>query len=468
MRRAALSVGVMKEFRALMPVWLASLAAIVAGVTVGGPFVGSVGIVAYVLGSVAVGSLSLGHEYSNRTLPLLLTQPVRRGRVFMLKMLVVAVLVLPLAAVQAYGTPREDWGLVMLPALAALFLAPWLTMVCRSTLPGMVFALSVEGSLWTAAELMRLAIYGWNPATRYAAQAFTLDVFTLEIVAACVIAAFVGLRTFVNLQEIEGPDRDLHLPQWLFAPREALDAPARRRSPYWLLFNKELRLQQLSFVISAILVVEWLIVSTLRRTVEGFGGPPFAVVTILYAYALALLVGSLASAEERQLGTLEWQVLLPIAAWRQWSVKIGTALGLVLLLALGLPSLLTWLQSSSGDVHANAWVVAIVIAMTVVGIYVSSVSSSGIRALMFAVPIIAGVPTTALSFSRTVLQNFVPFRDLDDRVVGSVLFAVFVPLLLWLALQNHRSADRGAKRVWLQVFAMSGCLMLCAVAAYFL
>jgi hypothetical protein len=67
-----------------------------------------------------------------------------------------------------------------------------------------------------------------------------------------------------------------------------------------------------------------------------------------------------------------------------------------------------------------------------------------------------------------VLLNFVPFRDLDDRVVGSVLFAVFVPLLLWLALQNHRSADRGAKRVWLQVFAMSGCLMLCAVAAYFL
>jgi hypothetical protein len=239
----------------------------------------------------------------------------------------------------------------MLPALAALFLAPWLTMVCRSTLPGMVFALSLEGALWTAAEVLRLLIYGMDSATLRSARAFTLSVFSVEIVAACVIAAVLGLRNFVNLEVIEGPDRDLHLPRWLFPPSDALSATPRRRSAYWLMVNKELRLQQLSFVVSALIVVEWLIVSILRRIVPEFAGPPFGAVTVLYSAVLAMLIGSFASAEERQLGTLEWQVLLPIPAWKQWTVKVATAIGLVLLLGIGLPALLTLLQRSSGDVR---------------------------------------------------------------------------------------------------------------------
>ena len=44
---------------------------------------------------------------------------------------------------------------------------------------------------------------------------------------------------------------------------------------------------------------------------------------------LALLIGSLASAEERQLGTLEWQGLLPMASWKQWAAKVGDGAGAV-------------------------------------------------------------------------------------------------------------------------------------------
>ena len=53
-----------------------------------------------------------------------------------------------------------------------------------------------------------------------------------------------------------------------------------------------------------------------------------------------ILIGSLASAEERQLGTLEWQTLLPSPAWQQWAVKVGVTFGLALLLGVGLPALL--------------------------------------------------------------------------------------------------------------------------------
>ena len=468
MRGAALGRSAIKEFRALMPVWLASLAAMLAAVLVGRSFVGTLAIVAYVVGSVAVGALSIGHEYANRTLPVLLTQPGRRGRLFMVKIFVVAALLLPLAGVAAYGTPRQDWGLVMLPALAALFLAPWLTMVCRSTLPGMVFALNIEGVLWTAAQALRLAIYGMDTATLDRARAFTLTVFTLEMVAACVAAAVLGLRTFVNLEVVDGPDRDLHLPQWLFPRSDTVSGRPRRRSAYWLMVNKELRLQQLSFVVSALLVVEWLAISILRRTVPEFAGPPFGMVRVLYAAVLAMLIGSLASAEERQLGTLEWQVLLPIAAWKQWTVKIGTVFGLVLLLGIGLPTLLTWLHRSSGDERANEVFVAVVIAMTVVSLYVSSISSSGIRALMVSVAVIVGIASAASPLFRTVLFSSGHARNLDERIAAMIPLAWLVPLLLWLALRNHRSADRGGTPVWIQVFVMSGCLVLCAAAAYLL
>ena len=56
--------------------------------------------------------------------------------------------------------------------------------------------------------------------------------------------------------------------------------------------------------------------------------------TLLYGGSLAILIGSLASAEERQLGMLEWQTLLPSPAWQQWAVKVGVTFGLALLLGV--------------------------------------------------------------------------------------------------------------------------------------
>ena len=49
--------------------------------------------------SVALGALSIGHEYSHRTLPLLLSQPASRARVFVVKQVVLAMMLLSLALV---------------------------------------------------------------------------------------------------------------------------------------------------------------------------------------------------------------------------------------------------------------------------------------------------------------------------------------------------------------------------------
>src|SRR5207302_2506533 len=164
---------------------------------------------------------------------------------------------------------------------------------------------------------------------------------------------------------------------------------------------------------------------------------------------LAVLIGALASAEERQIGTLEWQVLLPMAAWRQWAVKVGTALGLAALLSFGLPILL-----AGGHVDFNSWHVLVIMVLTTGGLYVSTLCKSAVRALIVAAPLMLGVTVLALYVMAT------------SAGVGriSALFAapiagVVVPML-WFAFENHRLAGQSAARVFRQAMWIAGCLAL--------
>ena len=89
-----------------------------------------------------------------------------------------------------------------------------------------------------------------------------------------------------------------------------------------------------------------------------------------------MLIGSSASAGERQMGTLEWQVLLPIAVWKQWAVKVGVVLGLAVVLALGLPMMLLYVggvvrAATQMSVLVGRNAIAIVILIAAGSLYVS-------------------------------------------------------------------------------------------------
>jgi hypothetical protein len=64
-----LPAGLSKEIRALAPLWLGCAAIVWAG-GLGDPFLFRAGFLSYLVGSAALGALSIGHEYTNRTLPL--------------------------------------------------------------------------------------------------------------------------------------------------------------------------------------------------------------------------------------------------------------------------------------------------------------------------------------------------------------------------------------------------------------
>jgi hypothetical protein len=429
-----------KELHALLPIWLGCVILVGAAGAVGDASVRSFGILIYCAGCVALGALAIGHEHTCRTLPLLLSQPVSRARILRVKLLVLAVMLLTLAGVawaSVFWASSATAMIVTVSVLSGLFVAPWLTMLSRNPLAGALFTIPTAGWTWLLVDVL-------------VATPLKIVVFQRCMFGVCAGAAVLGWRTFMRLEALEGRGADVRLPM-----RAGRLAPARKRHPLWLLAKKELALQQLTLAVAAIYVLSWwvllladrLVTLSLRRnTVQDV----LDVLSVFYSGILALVIGSLASAEERQFGTLEWQLLLPLASWKQWLVKVGVVFGLAMALLIGLPALAL---SRTGGHDNVSWYVCAILLLTCSSLYVSSLNTSGLKALLLSMP----VSLVALAV-MAALSSMLGLRRLSPAPV--VLFAGFLAVVLYFALVNHRSGERGPWRIGRQVFVMAGCLAL--------
>ena len=424
---------VAKEIRALLPLWLGCMALLGVRALVTSRAVEPYLILVVVGGACALGALSLGHEYMAGTLASMLAQPVGRVRVLAVKTVVLAAMLAALfalfAAVLPFGGDPKA-GVVAVAALSGLCLAPWFTILTRSPLAGAVFGISILGVIWLVLNLLL------PPA--YTAWAFWRIATVLGVGAVA-----LTWRGFMRLEAIDGRGPHVHM-AW-----DKASAVPRVRHAAWAVIRKELGLQQIPFVLAAIyLTGAFLVAGRVSEAARDvFGG-----LTVLYSGVLALLIGSIASAEERQLGTLEWHQLLPMASWKQWVLKSGTAILLSLVLGIAVPAVV--LLTTSGPIRLGGWYVAVVVLLTAFGLYVSSLSSSSLRALVLssAVPLLLIMVAAMTRIAPPLQWALTPFNV--------ALLAVFVLLLLRLALDNHRSAERSLRRAGVQLFILSGCLAL--------
>jgi hypothetical protein len=423
-----------KEMRALLPVWIAAAVAITAA-GLSGPRNHEFGLMALGFGSAALGAQSIGHEYTSRTLTLLLAQPVSRRRVLVLKL---AVLTLMLLALAAFATMTlltvqvpEDRLWLWLSMLNALCLAPLLTIVCRTPIAGVVFT--------GGAPVWVVALSG----------VVTPRMLWTMVLAVCVAAAVASWRVFMRLEAIDGRGSEFEMPRLFRAASNTARARVHPgRHPFWQLVKKELHLQQMAFAVGAVWVAIWVAVFTLGPMLPTFAAFSVEVVSALYGVLLALLIGALASAEERQLGTLEWQMLQPLAAWQQWVVKVGTALALAAVLSFALPVML-----ASRKIGATAPFAAVIFVLTIGSLYISSLCRNSIRALTIAGPTLLG-----LLALWTYVAGIYSIRYHGPHLVAMsvVLLSAIVPLMLWFSLENHRSSRPGAANVIRQVLWMTG------------
>jgi hypothetical protein len=372
----------------------------------------------------------------------------------------------------------------LIPVLYGLFLAPWLTMACRNPIGGAVFALAVPGVLLVAGELIGLSLYGDGSVM----QDFRVTFASYGTMGLCAVGAVMGWWTFTRLEAIEGPGQDVRLPRWvrMFHTSTAA-ARLTRRHAFWLLVKKEISLQQLPLVVAAFYVLAWLVAETLMWFVSDVEYRHiFAALTLPYALLLAILIGSSASAAERQIGTLEWQVLLPIAAWKQWAVKVGAVFGLAIALAFGLPIVLLYFgglvrPTSTLSLIAARSAITIVILATAVSLYVSSLCRSNLRALVMSIPVMFGAQlfmqlvvfriggTTYAAARRLVtgmIRTFgVPVYFVPQQAAMLILIAGFLFMALRFAHLNHRSAERPGRNVAAQVMLMATFVTAGVVAA---
>jgi hypothetical protein len=476
-RQAPLTALASKEFRALLPVWATAAFTIGADswLATGMHRVIPVGMFAYIVGSLALGAHVIGHEFTNRTLASLLVQPCRRSTVLLIKASVLAVMLVALgviARVVLFQSPALTFGhfprypTLYLPLIGGICVAPYMTMRLRSQMAGVVFTAAIPEMTYLLSLLGGVIIYGTGTA---AAEALALAVWMPAMWIFAAAGAVLSARSFMRLQDADGGREELRLPRW-FTVTDANPI----RPPLWMLAKKELRLQQMTFAMVALYALIWTGLTVAGRLNLEFAHEfPIRGVGMLYFALLPLLIGSLASAQERQFGTLQTQTMLPVPRAQQWAVKVGVVLALALMLGVVLP----WFVFAPPQISRSTFwpLAASILLLTTWSLYISSWCGSGIIALALLLPASAAAMLLARAIDWAVGALALPSHSAGAYGVLTQPSAVFASwviaatpvavLLVLFAARNHWTFERQPKTLAVQVAGLAGWLLLTDVVA---
>ncbi|HEV3484921.1 MAG TPA: hypothetical protein VG106_05910, partial [Vicinamibacterales bacterium] len=259
---------------------------------------------------------------------------------------------------------------------------------------------------------------------------------------------------------------------------------ARVRHWSLALIAKELRLQQLTVVLFGLFAAGWAAVLLVPQVFET-ASRALIPLMMLYSALLSILIGSLAIAEERHLGTMDFQLLMPVAIWKQWLVKAGVAFALAATLGILVPMLMRVflpvgpVAGSFAMWRSHALLVLI---MTSTSLYVSSLSSSGVRAAVMSVPAIFGLMLLVQVISLVLRRAYrSPFHmwagsiipvHLRDEVLRAVtwiplaLAALLALTMLCLAFRNYRRGERTVRRIAFQGLCVAAVVVLVLTAEF--
>lgn len=422
-------------------------------------------IAPYAIACAAIGAMAVGHDFTYRTFDAVLSLPVSRTSLWAKRMFVGLCAITPLAicygilglADQSIGpvTSRISltWGIT--GTFTALCLAPWLTLISRSPLFGTVFSLAVlplveVGATWAA------AVFGGGAELVDSIRFVTLGVLWISGFA-------LGWRAFLRLELAGYVDA-----QRLVRSKKSTARKFHRGSRVWQLVKKELRLQIVPIALATIAITFTL---ALKREQSELW-------TVAYPGLIIVLVGAMASAEERNVGVAEWQATLPILAGRQWATKFLISWLVALVFGAALPALAyLWKIEKltpyppSDFLTATSAISGGIFVIVAVTLYVSSLCSSGIKAVILGLVANAFVGYTAMQ-SANAYSDFVENRR--GRLLWNSLDAApfflaalgIVGLLILFGMRNHRSADRSRHRILSQLLALAAYEVVAAAAIY--
>ncbi len=499
MRMPTLPFLIGNELRAVFPIFAGALAMICIGMMVDANFQESVAFVGYGLGSVAIGAIAFGHDFAHRTLLTTLAQPVSRRQIWKTRMLAGLTVILPLTLVAAWplGLYRMVSALLfdmtnyrgsvspvmMLVAfLSSVCIAPCLTLLCRSALAGTVFTICVPFILMYGGE------YVWSFIIAEAVERpGFLWYLAISFTGTC-FAGFIGTRILWDrLQVVEARPISLNLGNWE-GTRSRSTTPGRRRSPWLQLAWKEIRLQWLAIV--PVVGMCATAASFSKEPPRNFGIEMFIYTIGFWSVFLCLILGSVGSAEERQLGLSDSQALLPISKTTQWLIKVGLILSAAYGLAVCLPLMLLNGTTGRADLPIPGpkfWQISAICVVSL-GLYVSSCCRTTMRAVLISLPLTVAVlgliDLVRMNEERLLAGQWQTFHEIivgtsqtysfrvlgDDSIVTLSIIAPYIfgalliGLLLTFSRNNHFSAEHGGHRLVRQLLCLIGTFALALAA----
>jgi hypothetical protein len=298
----------------------------------------------FFLGVPLLVALPFGAEFQQRTLVLLLAQPLSRTRLWAEKCAVLTAVVLVLGALQL--TLARAGVFADLPVdRAALYVLVMLcsgvfwTMVAGSAIGGLAFAGAAIWIVELGGNMLLWRVWGLE------LPLFSTDSRMLAIrLAYSIVMVWLGWRAFTRYQvRMHG---------------EAISAPAIGALPAigWLrcrprgallnLLRKELHLHQATFQIAGLFVLCWAVAAAYFGWAPD---PPMAEVVLMgmlttYVLVSLVLAATISLSEETTLGVRAWHLTLPVSTRTQWAVKLGVSIVMVALLTIGLPLLMATLS----------------------------------------------------------------------------------------------------------------------------
>jgi hypothetical protein len=400
---------------------------------------------AHTLACLWICANAFGSEFEHRTAGQLLVQPRSRGNLYREKLGVAggiagtAAVIFFLTTSQSMAGDLHTLPLILGTLILGLASAPFFTLISRSTLAGFVFTLAAPMVLYlilqTLLDVYHARVYP-ELVDRSREEKALLWAGGVIYLGATTLASW---RVFKRLEWREGGAGGGSA-AGLHALTGAWDRWIGRR---WLgqaataqLIRKELRLHVVPWLVAGILVGLWGLSLLVRKWAPesklGVAAANPSTVTLLagiFGAFVVLVTGACAIAEERVLGTLEWQWTQPISMARQWRIKVGIATGLALTLGLILPAALVWLgfdaealDTAFGkpDWQPIAVYTLSMAALFAASIYASSVSQSSMKAVALTPVLLASLWAVSILtfFAVNVtladgLRNRWIFQDLD-------------------------------------------------------
>lgn len=421
----------------------------------------------FFFGIPLLAALSFGNEFQHRTLPLLLSQPVRRMEIWGEKLSVMIVAVVSAALVfgmswrGALQQEPELWLLARAGIIATIASATFWTLLARSTMGGFALNTLVNSLM----PLGWFALPVWFPQTAHFLPPRTMPArWAAAFALLCYsgVMLWLGGRKLARFQVTGGlAGEDLLMAgQGVMPVALAEWFRCRPTGAVANLIRKELRLLRPVWLISMLAVPVWICLPLFGYTLKR-GSVPAALMVVAIIPLIAVLAGTMSLGEERTSGTHSWHMTLPMPASRQWLIKLVTAMFAGVVCSALLPVLVQraggflfgWPQMFESRDAEMAWLLTIAL-LSFASFWCAGAVNGTVRAALWVFPVLialllAGrfgewVASGPVDFVVSRFDLFTNFRftnavsniPLFDTGAPPVLFVLLVPTLTIAVIQS--------------------------------